>query len=60
MADLAVSVEVGSRGFLVQSVWEMLIPLGIAGRERMTAHSRLGVAAERASFCLGKRREELS
>ncbi|XP_052777991.1 uncharacterized protein LOC128215335 [Mya arenaria] len=51
-------VEVGCRGFPIQSVWKMLGAVGIKGRVRKTAIHALRRAAERASSWLWLRRSE--
>lgn len=51
-------VEVGCRGFPVQSVWAAFTALWVSGREWKTAVCRMGEAAERASCWFWFKKEE--
>jgi hypothetical protein len=53
------TVEVGCRGFPGHSVWKLLTAIGLTGRRKKTAARKLGEAAERASFWLWHKREEM-
>ena len=53
-------VEIGCRGFPVQSLWRMLSKLGIKAGDRKRAVWRLGQAAEKAPNWLWMKREEKS
>ena len=51
-------VEVGSRGFPAQSMWNTLSKLGLVGQTRKRAIQNIAQAAERASCWLWMKREE--
>ncbi len=58
VANMAFSVEVGCRGFPVQSVEAVLTALRISGNKWKTAVRRIGEAAERTYCWLWHKREE--
>ena len=53
-------VEIGARGFPVQSLWKMFSALAIKGANRKRALGTLSLTSERASSWLWMKREESS
>ena len=53
-------VEVGSRGFIANSVWSLSKSLGLTSQVRKKLANNIGTAAERSSCWLWLKREELN